>query len=167
MNRREFLVSAIVAAGGLLAYGKTAFSGGAATPHHFPVTHTDAEWRKILTPAQYEILREKGTEPPGSGQYDQFWQRGTYVCAGCGNPLFSSATKYDPHEGWPSFWKPISDKAVITQPDYSLGMERMEVECARCGGHLGHVFDDGPQPTGLRYCMDSLALKFIPAPKKK
>ena len=167
MNRREFLVSAVLAAGGLLAYGKMALSGSDAADAaaHFPVTHTDAEWHKILTPAQYDILRDKGTEPPGSGKYDQFWKRGTYVCAACANPLFSSDTKYDPHEGWPSFWKPISDTAVVKQPDHSLGMDRDEIVCARCGGHLGHVFDDGPPPTGLRYCMDSLALKFIPAPK--
>ena len=119
----------------------------------------------MLTPAQYDILRDKGTEPPGSGKYDQFWKHGTYVCAACANPLFSSDTKYDPHEGWPSFWKPISDTAVVKQPDHSLGMDRDEIVCARCGGHLGHVFDDGPPPTGLRYCMDSLALRFIPAPK--
>ncbi len=169
MNRREFLVSGALAVGGAVVLGRMALLGrrlDAATPsQHFPYTRTEAEWRKQLTPDQYNILREAGTEMPGSGTYNDFWKQGTYDCAGCANPLFSSATKYDPHEGWPSFWKPIGPSAIVTRSDGSLGMDRTEVLCANCGSHLGHVFDDGPQPTGLRYCMDSLALKFVPAPK--
>ncbi len=169
MNRRDFLVNGALAVGGAVVFGRLALLGrsseAATTAQHFPVTHTDAQWRKMLTPAQYDILRDAGTEPPGSGVYNEFWKRGTYDCAGCGNPLFSSATKYDPHEGWPSFWQTISPSAVVTRGDDSLGMERTEVRCAECGSHLGHRFNDGPPPTGLRYCMDSLALKFIPAPR--
>lgn len=171
MNRREFLVNGALAVGGALAFGRLALLGqtpaAAASAMHFSVTHTDAEWRKILTPAQYGILREAGTEPPGSGTYNDFWKAGTYDCAGCGNPLFSSATKYDAHEGWPSFWQTLRPSAVVTRPDYSMEMERTEVLCSRCGSHLGHLFDDGPPPTGLRYCMDSLALRFVPAHKKQ
>jgi peptide-methionine (R)-S-oxide reductase len=144
----------------------------AAQPAHvtaatrFAVVHTPAEWKKLLTPPQYYILRDRGTEEPGSGKYNDFWKHGTYVCAACGQPLFSSDTKYDPHEGWPSFWAPISKTAVLTTADHSLGMDRDEVVCARCGGHLGHLFDDGPVPTGLRFCMDSDALVFVPAGTK-
>ena len=165
LTRREMLVGT---AGllGLAVVGRLGFAQSPAKPaHHFPVTKTDAEWKKILTPEQYYILRQQGTEAPGSGKYDQFWQKGTYVCAACANPLFSSDTKYDPHEGWPSFWKTLSPKSVYMASDNSLGMSRTEVECARCGGHLGHLFDDGPKPTGLRYCMDSAALKFVAAKK--
>jgi peptide-methionine (R)-S-oxide reductase len=133
---------------------------------HFSITHTDAEWKKILTPAQYFILRQKGTEAPGSGKYNDFWKKGTYVCAATGAPLFSSDTKYDPHEGWPSFYAPISKDAVRLVHDNSLGMDRTEVVDALTGSHLGHLFNDGPKPTGLRYCMDSDALIFIPAGQK-
>jgi peptide-methionine (R)-S-oxide reductase len=126
---------------------------------HFTVTHTDDEWRKLLTPAQYDVLRRQGTEPPESSPLDHQFAKGTYDCAGCALPLFSSATKFDSGTGWPSFWEPLPH-AVSTSSDNSMFMERTEVHCSRCGGHLGHVFDDGPKPTGLRYCMNGVALTF-------
>jgi len=133
------------------------------TPHqHFEVTLSDAEWHKRLTPEQFNILREHGTEPPFSSPLDHFYKPGTYACAGCELALFSSKTKYDSGSGWPSFWQPLPN-AVETSSDSSLFMERTEVHCRRCGGHLGHLFDDGPQPTGLRYCMNGVALDFHPA----
>jgi len=126
---------------------------------------TDAEWKDILTPDQYRVLREKGTERPFSGEYANSHETGTYVCAACGNELFSSKTKYDSGTGWPSFWEPVGSESVETEEDRSLWMTRTEVRCRRCGGHLGHVFDDGPRPTGQRYCMNSVALKLEPDPK--
>ncbi len=128
----------------------------------YQVTHTDAEWRKLLTPAQYNILRQAGTEPPFSSPLLNEKSPGTYQCAGCELPVFSSKTKYDSGEGWPSFWAPLPN-AVLTQADNSFGMQRTEVHCRRCGSHLGHLFHDGPPPTGLRYCIDGLALKFVAA----
>jgi peptide-methionine (R)-S-oxide reductase len=129
---------------------------------HFEVTHTDAEWRKLLTPAQYDVLREEGTERPFSSDLNHEKRQGTFTCAGCALPLFSSATKFDSGTGWPSFWQPL-EHAVDERSDSTLGMTRTEVHCHRCGGHLGHVFDDGPQPTGLRYCMNGVAMNFLPA----
>lgn len=126
-----------------------------------PVQKTDAEWRAALTPAQYRVLRGRGTERPFTSPLDNEKHRGTFVCAACGQPLFSSATKYDSGTGWPSFWKPL-DRAVGTSLDRFLFMVRTEVHCARCGGHLGHVFPDGPQPTGQRYCMNGVAMTFNP-----
>jgi peptide-methionine (R)-S-oxide reductase len=128
-------------------------------PKHFEVMHTDAEWRKLLTPEQYAVLRQQGTEWAFSSPLDHEWRDGTYSCAGCANPLFSSKTKFDSGTGWPSFYRPLKN-AVNEAQDASLGIVRTEVHCRRCGGHLGHVFDDGPPPTGLRYCMNGVALVF-------
>ncbi len=125
----------------------------------FEVTHSDAEWRKLLTPDQYGILRRSGTEPPYTSALLHEHRRGDFACAGCDLDLFSSTTKYDSGTGWPSFWAPL-DNAVGTETDKAYGIVRTEVHCRRCGGHLGHVFDDGPKPTGLRYCMNGVALVF-------
>lgn len=131
----------------------------------FEVEHTPEEWRKLLTPAQFNVLREHGTERAFSHPYDKLYAKGTFACAGCDLPLFSSTAKFDSRTGWPSFWKPL-DSAVETREDRTLWiMVRTEVHCRRCGGHLGHVFDDGPKPTGLRYCMNGVAMKFVPEDK--
>ena len=119
---------------------------------------TEAEWRKELTPDQYHVLREKGTERPFTGKYHAEKHAGVYRCAGCGTELFSSEKKFDSGSGWPSFWEPMSEENVKAESDWSHGMSRTEVTCAKCGGHLGHVFDDGPRPTGLRYCINSASL---------
>ncbi len=123
---------------------------------------TEEEWRRELTPEQYHVLREKGTERPFTGQYAQSKDNGVYRCAGCGQELFSSDTKFESHCGWPSFYQPAGQDVVESHEDNSFGMRRVEVVCSRCGGHLGHVFPDGPRPTGLRYCINSASLKLDP-----
>jgi len=128
----------------------------------FEVTKTEQEWRATLTPEQFRVLRQHGTERAGTSPLDKQYSKGTYVCAGCNLPLFTSETKFDSGTGWPSFFAPI-DGAIATTIDKSFFMTRVEVHCRRCGGHLGHVFEDGPDPTGKRYCMNGIALKFVPA----
>ena len=123
------------------------------------VEKSEAEWRSELSPEAYHVLREAGTERAWSGEYVDWHGDGTFTCRACGNPLFSSETKYESGSGWPSFWQPLSDDSIEVREDRSHGMVRVEVRCARCGSHLGHVFDDGPAPTGQRFCMNSLALK--------
>jgi peptide-methionine (R)-S-oxide reductase len=128
----------------------------------YPVTKSDAEWKKQLTAEQFHILREKGTERAFTGKYWKEKRDGTYKCAGCGQPLFSSEHKFESGSGWPSYFQPIDDKAVVTESDVTFGMVRTEILCSRCGGHLGHVFEDGPKPTGLRYCVNSASLDLEP-----
>ena len=134
----------------------------AATNKAFELEKSEAEWRQELTPEQFYVLRKHGTERAGTSPLNREKRQGTFMCAGCGLPLFSSDTKYESGTGWPSFWQPL-DNAVGTSVDRSLFMTRTEVHCRRCGGHLGHVFEDGPKPTGLRYCMNGVAMKFEPA----
>jgi peptide-methionine (R)-S-oxide reductase len=157
IDRRFFLgLAGSAAASSLVLFGP---SGTAAPSTGFAVNHSPAEWRRLLGAQRYAVLREAATERPFTSPLLKEHRRGTFVCAGCGLPLFNSATKFESGTGWPSFWK-VLPGAVINRPDHSLMMERTEVLCRRCGGHLGHVFDDGPKPTGLRYCMNGLALNF-------
>ena len=128
----------------------------------YDVDRADQEWRAVLSPEQYRVLREAGTEPPFSGEYVDAEDEGVYRCSACGNPLFRSDAKYHSGCGWPSFYEPLSADAVEERPDPSHGMVRTEIRCARCGSHLGHVFEDGPEPTGLRYCMNSISLDLTP-----
>ena len=159
-DRRDFIGLAGAGAVSLLLYG---LSGNAdAGTMRFAVNRSPSEWKRLLGPQRYHILREAGTERAFTSPLNEEHRRGTFICAGCAKPLFASATKFDSGTGWPSFWKPLPG-AVVTRSDRAFGMTRTEVLCARCGGHLGHVFDDGPKPTGLRYCMNGLALKFSPA----
>lgn len=157
------LTAAVAAVGGwrLLA-GPVAARTTPQQPETFEVTMSDAEWRKKLTPAQYNVLRQEGTERPFSSPLNDEHRKGVFACAGCQLDLFSSNTKFDSGTGWPSFWAPLAS-AVGTTQDASFGMTRTAVHCHRCGGHLGHVFDDGPKPTGLRYCMNGVAMTFRPA----
>jgi peptide-methionine (R)-S-oxide reductase len=147
---------------GAIAASRWPKASAASLNTHFEIEKPDAEWHKELTPEQYEVLREQGTERPGSSPLLNEHRQGTFVCAGCDQAVFSSETKYESGTGWPSFWAPIRG-AIETSEDYSHFMIRVEVHCARCGGHLGHVFDDGPPPTGKRYCMNGIAMKFQPA----
>ena len=158
IDRRTAIGATGTALVGLLLLRQPAPAGAA----RFSVMHSPDDWRRILGPERYAVLREAATEHPFTSPLLNEHRRGTFVCAGCARPLFSSSTKFDSGTGWPSFWRPLPG-AIVTRADHSLLMERTEVLCARCGGHLGHVFDDGPKPTGLRYCMNGLALNFRPA----
>ncbi|WP_395001205.1 peptide-methionine (R)-S-oxide reductase MsrB [Sphingomonas sp.] len=163
LTRRNLITRGTAVTGALLFAGcsqSPAAAAAAAGP--FEVRKTEAEWRHQLGPARYNILREGGTELPYTSPLLKEHRRGTFVCAGCALPLYSSTTKFDSGTGWPSFWQPLP-RAVAESRDSTLGIVRREIHCRRCGGHLGHVFDDGPKPTGLRYCMDGLALAFHPA----
>jgi len=167
VTRRNILlgtagVAAVAAAGvGILKWRGTD-EATAATDGHFEVTKTPEEWRETLTPQEYAVLREEDTERPWTSPLNKEKRKGTFACAGCDLPLFKSETKFESGTGWPSFYAPI-EGAVEKSQDWSFGMLRDEVHCRRCGGHLGHVFNDGPKPTGLRYCINGVSLKFIPA----
>mgnify|MGYP001401773415 CR=1 FL=1 len=154
-SRRQFTM--------VLTSVAAAFAGRAhaASSKKFEITRTDEEWKKALTPEQFYVLRKHGTERAFTSPLDKTYTDGMYHCAGCDLPVFSSAAKYDSKTGWPSFWQPL-DNAVGTTTDYQIGYPRTEVHCRRCGGHLGHVFPDGPKPTGQRYCMNGIAMKFVP-----
>lgn len=159
LSRRSLLGAAV----SLMAVGMAGATAACAqTERNFPFRLTDAEWRRRLTPMQYYVLRQEGTERPWTHPLNNEHRRGRYACAGCALPLFDSTTKFDSRTGWPSFYQPLAG-AVGTSTDFALGYPRTEVHCARCGGHLGHVFDDGPRPTGKRYCMNGAALTFTPA----
>ncbi len=162
LNRRQILFGTAVA-GALAATGSVlacSASGAPRTPAKtFDVNHSDDEWRRMLSPAAYDVLRKAGTERPYSSPLNDEHRSGTFTCAGCGQDLFASSTKFDSGTGWPSFYR-VLPNAVLEQQDDSAGMTRTEVLCNRCGGHLGHVFNDGPQPTGLRYCMNGVAMGF-------
>ena len=164
MNRRSFLTSAL-AFGAFAATGARAVAaldkGRGKSGAIVKVVKSDEEWRRLLTPEQYEVTRRKGTEAPGSSPLTEEHRRGTFMCVCCDLPVFSSKAKFDSGTGWPSFWTPFSKRHVREKEDRSLAEVRTEVLCARCDAHLGHVFDDGPPPTGLRYCMNGVALKFV------
>lgn len=158
MRRRQFLTSAACAIAALAFWRFGLEEAGAA----YPFALAEDEWRKRLSPAAYRVLRERSTERPFTSPLNKEHRVGAFHCAGCRQPLFSSKTKFDSGTGWPSFWAPLP-RSVGTSRDFDLGYPRTEVHCARCGGHLGHVFDDGPKPTGKRYCMNGVALSFVPA----
>lgn len=166
MNRRALLLgvagAAVAAAGSASTWSWRIV--GDARAEGFEIVKSDEEWRKILSEAEYQVLRQEDTERPFTSDLLHEKRDGTFTCAGCDLPLFSSTTKYESGTGWPSFWEPLPD-AVATRTDYKLFLARTEVHCRRCGGHLGHVFDDGPPPTGQRYCMNGIALDFVPDDK--
>jgi peptide-methionine (R)-S-oxide reductase len=161
MSRRNTLIGAgsVAAAVAGLRGLFTSGPAEAKTAHAWEVTHSEAEWKKLLPPDAYRVLRQAGTEAPNTSPLNKEKRAGTYVCAGCALPLFASNTKFESGTGWPSFWQPM-EKAVVEESDDTLFMKRVEVLCRRCGGHLGHVFDDGPKPTGQRYCMNGVSLDF-------
>jgi peptide-methionine (R)-S-oxide reductase len=163
-NRRNVLLGGVfgVLAGAGALTAVTATGAPSRPPRAYEVNHIDQEWRQLLSPAAYDVLRNAGTERPYSSPLNDEHRSGVFTCAGCGQALYSSTTKFDSGTGWPSFWK-VMDGAVLEQQDNSAFMSRTEVLCSRCGGHLGHVFNDGPQPTGLRYCMNGVAMGFRPA----
>ena len=162
MTKREFLLAGVSVAA-VAVVGQFALRGftGTASAETFEVTKTDAEWKKMLTPDQYAVLRQEGTERPGSSPLLNEHRKGVFNCAGCNLPVYASETKYDSGTGWPSFYQAL-DNAIGTKEDTSAFMTRTEVHCRRCGGHFGHIFDDGPQPTGKRHCLDGVALTFTP-----
>jgi peptide-methionine (R)-S-oxide reductase len=162
MTAMQFTKREMLRTAGLAGIALTFGCGGPADARKgkFAVTKTDAEWRKQLSPAAYKVLRQEDTERPYTSPLDKEKRKGTFVCKGCDQRLFSSAHKFDSGTGWPSFWQPLAS-GIGKSTDYKLGYARTEVHCARCGGHLGHVFDDGPKPTGKRYCMNGVAMKFV------
>ena len=165
MNRRDLLLllaSSAISTTYLSGCTNTNAKTIKPTKNKFEVTKTDREWAKILTPEQFDVLRKQGTERAGTSELTDNHRKGIYACAGCNLPLFTSDTKFESGTGWPSFYQSISG-AVVTTTDNSAFMSRIEVNCRRCGGHLGHVFDDGPKPTGKRYCMNGISMKFIPS----
>ena len=162
LDRRQFIGTGVMAVSAAALLGWNGLAGAAGPVGKFEVTLPDAEWRKRLSPASYEVLRHEDTEAPFTSPLLKEHRPGTFTCAGCKLPNFSSKTKFESGTGWPSFYQPLPN-AVANRKDTTLGMIRIEVHCRRCGGHLGHVFNDGPKPTGLRYCMNGLALGFTPA----
>ena len=160
-TRRQFALLGLGMGAGALTLRTSSRAETTDSSKRFPIMKTDEEWKTILTPEQFHVLRKHGTERAGTSPLDKTYAAGEYRCAGCDQPLFTSETKFDSGTGWPSFYQPM-DKAVGTTTDRSFFMTRTEVHCSRCGGHLGHVFDDGPKPTGLRYCMNGVAMKFVP-----
>jgi peptide-methionine (R)-S-oxide reductase len=163
MKRREFFQAgaAMTSTAWLLSYSFPRSNVMATSNEQFEVVKTEEQWRETLTPEAFQVLRKHGTERAGTSPLDKQYAQGTYVCAGCGQPVFSSETKYNSGTGWPSFYEPL-ESAIATSVDRTFFMTRTEVHCKRCGGHLGHVFDDGPAPTGQRYCMNGVSLKFLP-----